>query len=149
VSQALKLAFDDIRVDRVMEVAQDHSVSSFAPRLISMVDDVVCLKYFALLRSTVSLVEDFRPFEANCHLHLPLACSHKLNTELATSPKTSVTLYNNSLDDRSLDMHHRENVKYFQYEYISHYPFIICLYRLQPMLHQLGIPRGIYRGCTN
>jgi hypothetical protein len=45
VSQTLKLAFDDIRVDGVMEVAQDHSVSSFAPRLVSMVDDV-CSELF-------------------------------------------------------------------------------------------------------
>jgi len=41
VSQILKRTFDDIRVDGVMEVAQDHSVGSFAPRLISMVDNVV------------------------------------------------------------------------------------------------------------
>ena len=27
-------------------MAQDHSVSSFAPRLVSMVDDVVCLELF-------------------------------------------------------------------------------------------------------
>ena len=27
--------------------------------------------------------------------------------------------------------------------------FFICVNWLQPMLHQLGIPRGIYRGCTN
>jgi hypothetical protein len=46
VSQTLKLAFDDIRVDGVLEVAQDHSVSSFAPRLVSMVDDV-CLELFS------------------------------------------------------------------------------------------------------
>ena len=46
VSQALKLDFDDIRVNGVMEVAQDHSVSSFVPRLVSMVDDVVCLELF-------------------------------------------------------------------------------------------------------
>jgi len=46
VSQILKLGFDDIRVDGVMEVAQDHCVSSFAPRLIIMVDDVVCVESF-------------------------------------------------------------------------------------------------------
>jgi len=46
VSQILKLTFDDIQVDGVMEVAQDHSVGSFAPRLISMVDDVVCVESF-------------------------------------------------------------------------------------------------------
>jgi len=46
MSQILKLTFDSIRVDGVMEVAQDHSVGSFAPRLISMVDDVVCLESF-------------------------------------------------------------------------------------------------------
>jgi hypothetical protein len=44
VSQALKLAFDDIRVDGVTDVAQDHPVSSFAPRLLSMVDDIVCFE---------------------------------------------------------------------------------------------------------
>jgi hypothetical protein len=70
-------------------------------------------KNFALLRCTVSLVEGFQPSEAKCHLHLPLAYSHKLNTEPATSPKTSVTLYSSTLDDRRLDMHHRENVKYY------------------------------------
>jgi hypothetical protein len=32
VSQTFKLTFDDIWVDGVMEVAQDHSVGSFAPR---------------------------------------------------------------------------------------------------------------------
>ena len=26
--------------------------------------------------------------------------------------------------------------------------FFICVYWLQPVFHQLGIPRGIYRGCT-
>jgi hypothetical protein len=46
VSQTLKLAFDDIRVDGVMEMAQDHPVGSFAPRLVSMVDDVVGLELF-------------------------------------------------------------------------------------------------------
>jgi len=46
VSQILKLTFDDIRVDGVMEVAQDHSVGSFALRLISMVDDIVCVESF-------------------------------------------------------------------------------------------------------
>jgi hypothetical protein len=46
VSQTLELAFDDIRVDGVMEVAQDHSVGSFAPRLVGMVDNVVCLELF-------------------------------------------------------------------------------------------------------
>ena len=46
VSQILKLIFDDIRVDGVMEVVQDHSVGSFAPRLISIVDDVVCVESF-------------------------------------------------------------------------------------------------------
>jgi hypothetical protein len=46
VSQALKLALNDIRVDGVMEVAQDHSGSSLSPRLISMVDDVLCLELF-------------------------------------------------------------------------------------------------------
>jgi len=47
VSQNLKLTFDDIRVDGVMEVAQDHSVGSFAPWLVSMVDDVVCVESFS------------------------------------------------------------------------------------------------------
>jgi hypothetical protein len=46
VSQTLMLSFDDIRLDGVMEVAQDHSVSSFAPRLETMVDEVVCLELF-------------------------------------------------------------------------------------------------------
>ena len=46
VSQALELAFDDFRVNGVMEVAQYHPVCSFAPRLVGMVDDVVCLKLF-------------------------------------------------------------------------------------------------------
>jgi hypothetical protein len=46
VSQALKLTFDDIWVDGVMEMAQDHSVRSFAPRLVSMVNDVVGLELF-------------------------------------------------------------------------------------------------------
>jgi len=46
VSQALKFTFDNIRVDGVVEVAQDHSVGSFAPRLVSMVNDVVCLGLF-------------------------------------------------------------------------------------------------------
>ena len=45
MSQILKLTFDNIRVDGVMEVAQDHSVGSFAPRMISMVDDV-CVESF-------------------------------------------------------------------------------------------------------
>jgi hypothetical protein len=47
VSQTVKLAFDDIQVDGVMEVVQDHSVSSFAPRLLSTVDDIVCLELFS------------------------------------------------------------------------------------------------------
>jgi hypothetical protein len=46
VSQALKLTFDDIWVDGVMEVAQDNSVGSFASRLVSMVNDVVGLELF-------------------------------------------------------------------------------------------------------
>ena len=45
VSQALKFTFDDIRADGVVEVAQDHSIDSFAPRLVSMVNDV-CLELF-------------------------------------------------------------------------------------------------------
>jgi hypothetical protein len=40
VSQTLKLTFDDICVDGLMEVAQDHAVGSFASRLVSMVNDV-------------------------------------------------------------------------------------------------------------
>jgi hypothetical protein len=47
VSQILELAFDDILVDGVIEVAQDHSVSSFAPPLVSIMDDVVCLELFS------------------------------------------------------------------------------------------------------
>jgi len=27
--------------------------------------------------------------------------------------------------------------------------FFICIYWLQPVLHHLGIPRDIYRGCYN
>jgi len=46
MSQILKLTFDNIRVYGVMEVAQDNSVGSFAPRLIIMVDDVVCVESF-------------------------------------------------------------------------------------------------------
>jgi hypothetical protein len=46
VSQTLKLTFDDIWVDGVMEVAQDHSVGLFASRLVSMVNDVVGLELF-------------------------------------------------------------------------------------------------------
>jgi hypothetical protein len=46
VSQTLKLTFDDIWVDGVMEVAQDHSVGSFTPRLASMVNDDVGLELF-------------------------------------------------------------------------------------------------------
>jgi hypothetical protein len=46
VSQTLELAFDDIRVDGVLEVAQDHSVGSFYPRLVGMVDNVVCLELY-------------------------------------------------------------------------------------------------------
>jgi len=53
VSQILKRTFDDIRVDGVMEVAQDHSVGSFAPRLISMVDNIVCVELFN--QSTVGI----------------------------------------------------------------------------------------------
>ena len=53
MSQILKLTFDDIRVDGVMEVAQDYSVGSFAPRLISMVDNVVCVELFN--QSTVGI----------------------------------------------------------------------------------------------
>jgi hypothetical protein len=46
VSQTLKLTFDDIWVDGVTAVAQDHSVGSFALRLVSMVNDVVGLELF-------------------------------------------------------------------------------------------------------
>jgi hypothetical protein len=46
VFQTLKLTFDDIWVDGVMEVAQDHCVGSLAPRLVSMVNDVVGLELF-------------------------------------------------------------------------------------------------------
>ena len=46
VFQILKLTFDDTRVDGVMEMAQDHSVGSFAPRLIIMVDNVVCVELY-------------------------------------------------------------------------------------------------------
>jgi len=46
MSQILKLTSHNIRVDGVMELAQDHSVGSFAPRLINMVDDVVCVEFF-------------------------------------------------------------------------------------------------------
>jgi hypothetical protein len=46
VSQTIKLTFDDIWVGGVMEVAQDHSVGSFAPRLVSMANDVVGLELF-------------------------------------------------------------------------------------------------------
>jgi hypothetical protein len=46
VSQSLKLSFDDIWVDGVLEVAQDQSVGSFASRLVSMVNYVVGLKLF-------------------------------------------------------------------------------------------------------
>ena len=41
MSQSLKLIFDYVRVDRVMKVAQDHSVRSFPPRLVGMVTDVI------------------------------------------------------------------------------------------------------------
>ena len=27
--------------------------------------------------------------------------------------------------------------------------FFICIYQLQPLLHHLGIPQDIYRGCCN
>jgi hypothetical protein len=46
VSQTLKLTFDDIWMDGVMEMVQDHSVGSFAPRLVSMVNDVVGLELY-------------------------------------------------------------------------------------------------------
>jgi len=46
VSQALKFTFDNIQVDVVVDVAQDHFVGSFSPWLVSMVDDVVCLELF-------------------------------------------------------------------------------------------------------
>jgi hypothetical protein len=46
VSQTLKLTFDDIWVDGVMDVAQDHSVGSFSSGLVSMVNDVVGLELF-------------------------------------------------------------------------------------------------------
>jgi hypothetical protein len=46
VSQTLKLAFDDIQLDGVIEMAQDHPVGSFAPRLLSMLHDVVVLELF-------------------------------------------------------------------------------------------------------
>jgi len=51
--QILKRTFDNIREDGVMEVAQDHSVGSFAPRLMSVVDDVVCVELFN--QSTVGI----------------------------------------------------------------------------------------------
>jgi hypothetical protein len=41
MSQSLKLVFDDVRVDRLMKVAQDRSVRSFPPRLVGMVNNVV------------------------------------------------------------------------------------------------------------
>ena len=45
MSQSLKLIFDYVRVDRMMEVAQDHSVRSFPPRLVGMVKDIVGPKF--------------------------------------------------------------------------------------------------------
>jgi hypothetical protein len=45
VSQTLKLTFDDIWVNGVIEVAQDHFIGSFAPRLVSMVN-YVGLEFF-------------------------------------------------------------------------------------------------------
>ena len=41
MSQSLKLVFDDVRVDRLKKVAQNHSVLSFPPRLVGMLNDVV------------------------------------------------------------------------------------------------------------
>jgi len=41
MSQTLKLVFDDVQVDGVMKVAQEHSVRSFPSRLVGMVSDVV------------------------------------------------------------------------------------------------------------
>ena len=46
MSQTLKLAFNDIRVDGMMDVAQEQSVGSLASRLVSLVDDVVGLELF-------------------------------------------------------------------------------------------------------
>jgi len=46
MSHTLKLPFNDIRVDGVMEVAQDHPVGSLASRLVSLVDGVVGLELF-------------------------------------------------------------------------------------------------------